>query len=643
MQLKRHRNDLARRAQLLARTGQALLVLLAVGYGFVQGVHGERYRDLADGNRLRKVTVPAARGRILDRHDRALVENTPAYSLWIDRSRSEDVAGSVAFAADALGRAPESFADRLEDARRVPAWKPVPLAHGLSLDQVSRIAVHQLEHPELEVRAEPLRLHRFAHQTAHVLGYLGQISDAELVAAAVTAASESGENSYRPGDLVGKKGIEKVYEGMLRGTSGERVMEVDSRGRITGEAELAELATEGELPGEMRVETAHSGKDLRLTLDLRLQQEAARLFEDRVGSLVALDPRNGEILALVSSPAFDPNRFARGLDATTWRNLLEHPDDPLQNRAVQNTYPPGSVFKIVMAVAALEHGHDPRQKFFCRGYSMIYDHRYRCHRRGGHGAVDLHDAIKYSCNVYFHQLGQRLSIDTIAEVARRFGLGQATGIDLEDEKTGLVPGEAWSLRTRGTPWYPGETISVATGQGPILATPLQMAGIMATVANGGLRPRPHLALDAEIRFTDAGIAPRHLAFLHDALGAVVNEEGTGRSAKIAGFPIAGKTGTAQVVRQETWTDNEELAAHHRDHAWFASYGPIDEPRLVVVVFVEHGGGGSTAAAPLAKALYRRFLEIEAAASEAPHDPPSPLADGPRAEPLRTAPAPQAAP
>ncbi|MEM8930836.1 MAG: penicillin-binding protein 2 [Acidobacteriota bacterium] len=611
MRLKRHRKLLAKRSQWLARIGQGLLLLLAGGYWSVQVVNGEHFRDLADGNRLRKVSVSASRGLILDRHGEALAENTPAYTLWLDRSRTDDVDATVSFAAKALDRNGNEMLERLHHARRLPAFKPIALAAGLSLEHVARIAAHQLEYPELEVRAEPVRLHRFAHQTAHVLGYLGEASDRDL-----------GDGPYRPGDLVGKKGIEKAYETVLRGRSGERVVEVDSRGRITGDGGSGA--------------PARSGHDLRLTLDLRLQQEASRLLEDKVGSIIALDPRSGEILAMASSPGFDPNRFARGLDTTTWRNLLEHPDDPLQNRSIQNTYPPGSVFKIVMAIAALEAGHDPHQRVFCGGYSRIYGHRYRCWHRGGHGSVDLREALKESCNVYFHHIGQRLEIDTIAEVAQRFGFGRATGLDIGGEKSGLVPTEAWSQRRRGMPWYAGETISVATGQGPLLVTPLQVANMMSAIANGGRMPRPRLRFDPApeqpVEDPFVSLVPSHLAFLRDALWAVVNEEGTGKAARLADFDIVGKTGTAQVVRQETWTDNDQLAEHHRDHAWFASYGPVEDPRLVVVAFVEHGGGGSTAAAPLAASMFRRFLELTS--DDAPSTTTSPFSDGPQSEPLR---------
>ncbi|MCG8457548.1 MAG: hypothetical protein MI919_14840, partial [Holophagales bacterium] len=252
-------------------------------------------------------------------------------------------------------------------------------------------------------------------------------------------------------------------------------------------------------------------------------------------------------------------------------------------------------------------------KVFCRGFSMIYNHRYRCWKSSGHGWVDMADAIKYSCNVYFHHLAQRLDVDTIAAYSRRFGFGSPTGVDLAGEKAGLVPDRAWSERARGSRWYPGETISVAIGQGPLLATPLQMAVMIAAVGNGGRLVVPHLLLDGEIRTErHLELSEPTLARLRRALWSTVNDEGTGRSAQVEGFEIAGKTGTSQVVRQETWTDNEDLAADRRDHAWFIAYGPVEAPRLAVVVFVEHGGGGSTVAAPLAKSIYEKFLQTDLA-------------------------------
>lgn len=592
MNIGQHRKLLAKRVSRLNGATQILLLLIATGYWFVQIAEGVIYRELADNNRLRKLTIEAPRGLILDRNDRPLVENAPSYTLNLDRSLSTDLDESLEFAKKILDRPRAELDAILEENSRTPIFKPIRLAKGLTLAQLARFEVEHLEHPEFEIKAEHLRLYRHAHQTAHVLGYLGEVTNADLARP---------ESPYRPGDLLGKKGLESLYEEHLRGDTGELVVVVDSRGQLIEEFDR--------LP-------ANSGRNLSLTLDLELQQTAAELLDGKVGAIVALEPERGEVLAMVSAPSFNPNRFARGLSSDEWREVLEHPHHPLQNRALQNTYPPGSVFKIIMSFAGLERGLiDPENTTaYCRGYSTIYNNRYRCWKASGHGRVNMRSALMGSCNVYFHQLGQKLGIDHIASFSRLFGLGQTTGIDLNGEKAGLVPDSRWSLDTRGAPWYPGETISVATGQGPILVSPLQVAVLTAAVANGGYLVEPHLVRDSSRdREKDAGtqrikLSSEHFTLVRDAMWSVVNDPaGTGTGAAVDGFDIAGKTGTAQVIAQERRVDNEDLALENRDHAWFASFGPLEKPSLVVVVFVEHGGAGSKAAAPLARKMYEAFI------------------------------------
>ncbi len=590
MKIRQHRSALTGRIARLNGAAQAALLLIAAAYWSVQIAEGSYYRELADNNSQRKLMIEAPRGLILDRNGKPLVENIPSYSLLLDRGLTRNISASLDFAAGILAQPRSELTLILENQRHIPAFQPIRIAGGLSLTQLTRFEVEHLEHPEFGIEVEHLRLYRHAHQTAQVLGYLGEVTRADLARP---------DSPYRPGDLIGKKGLEGLYEESLRGDTGERVVIVDSRGRLIE---------------EVKRQPAAVGRNLELTLDLALQQAAAKLLEDRVGSIVALDPRQGEVLALVSSPSFDPNRFARRLRRNEWRELLEQAHHPLQNRAVQNTYPPGSVFKIVMALAGLDLGLiDPAGTVAnCRGFSTIFNNRYRCWKASGHGTVNLHKALRESCNVYFHQLGQRLGIDQIAYYSRMFGLGRKTGIDLNGEKAGLVPDSRWSLEARGTPWFPGETISVATGQGPILVSPLQVAVMIAAVANGGYPVRPHL-VRAEGPPPHKGprmpLAAEHLALVSAALRGVVNESGgTGRAAAVSGLDIAGKTGTAQVIAQEQRVDNEDLAPENRDHAWFASFAPGDDPRLVVVVFVEHGGAGSKAAAPLARTLYEQFFQ-----------------------------------
>ncbi len=600
--MRPYRDELVRRVGRLHGFAQATLVVVVAGYWLVQVAEGTAYRELAENNRLRKLSIEAPRGLIRDRHGRPLVENVPRYSLLIDRSRSRDLEASLAFAGRILERPLAEIRGILAGHRQTPSFKPVLLSGELSLQQVARFGVEHLEHPEFEIAVSHLRLYRHAHQTAHILGYLGEATDAEL--------SRPG-STYRAGDTVGKKGIEGLYEPHLRGRRGEQVVVVDSRGRLIEEYDR---------------HPADPGRELILTIDLALQQEAANQLAGKVGAIVALDPRQGEVLAMVSAPSFNPNRFARRLRPEEWRELLADPHHPLQNRAVQNAYPPGSTFKIVMALAGLDQGLIDPQAFpvSCRGFSTVYNNRYRCWKSSGHGPVDLKRSLKHSCNVYYHQLGQKLGIDQIAAYGRRFGLGAETGIDLAGERPGLIPDSRWSLERRGAPWYPGETISVATGQGPILVTPLQLAVVMAAVANGGELVTPHLVRrtggpahrgpayrggrPAGASETGERLSREHLELVREALWSVVNEtRGTGGSARVEGLDIAGKTGTAQVVSQETRTAGKNLPPELRDHAWFVSFAPAADPRLVVVVFVENGGSGSRAAAPLARGLYERFF------------------------------------
>lgn len=565
---------------------QAALLTVAITYWWVQIVEGETYREMADNNRLRKLSLEAPRGLIYDRHGRQLVENVPSYSLLIDRSLAGHLDDSLAFAAEILESDPEVLRESLFEARS-GKFQQVRLAEKLSLSQVARFRVEQLEHPEFEVAAEHSRLNRHAQHTAHLLGYLGKVTQEDL---------EIRESAYRRTDLLGRKGIEGHYEAHLRGLRGEQLVVVDSRGRLIEELEPA---------------AAHPGGDLRLTLDLFLQQEAARQLDGKVGAVVALEPRQGDVLALYSSPSFDPNAFTRGLSSEEWAALRNDPQKPLQNRALQ-PYAPGSIFKIVLALAGLERGVvTPDTRFFCSGSAKFYNHRRRCWNSGGHGWENLEEALRDSCDIYFYQLGQKLGIEDIARYARMLGLGRSTGIPLKGENPGLVPDPEWSLETRGTPWYPGETISVAIGQGPVETTPLQVAAMLAALVTGRI-VGPRLVLDEPVGLGEPlPFRAGHLELVRRALWEVVNDPaGTGKTARIRGIDIAGKTGTAQVVRQETWTSNEDLPPELRDHAWFASYAPADDPRLVIVVFVEHGGGGSKVAAPIARALYEKYFARE---------------------------------
>lgn len=595
MNFRENKDDLITRAQALVALLHVALLVVAGGFWLTQIVHGEQYRQMAENNRLRKLPIKAPRGLIFDHNGEVLVDNVPSYDLALDRTRTRDRKTSVAFAAQVLERPAAELEAVLERVRAVPEFQPIILAKGLSLSQVSRFGVASLEHPEFEVDIGHQRVYRHASQAAHVLGYLGEVNESDL---------KNPKQTLLPGDFVGRKGIEASYDARLRGSDGERIVVVDSRGKA-----LEEFGRK----------TARPGEDLKLSLNLELQQQAANLLADKVGAIVALDPRTGEIRALASSPSYDSNLFTRPLAPGEWQALIEGEHHPLQNRAIQSSYSPGSVFKIIMALAGLSEGVvSASDTEFCGGAATLYDHRYRCWKKGGHGTVDLHRAIKYSCDVYFYQLGKRLGIERIARYSRQLHLGKATGLDLAGEKSGLVPDEAWSRAARKHPWYAGETISVAIGQGPLLTTPLQIASMLAAVANGGHYVQPRLLVAGPTVSQPLGLDPRALAAVRRGLWAVVNEaDGTGRSCRLSDVEVAGKTGTVQVITQKTWTNSDELPFEKRDHAWFASFAPFDDPQLVVVVFLEHGGKGSSAAAPLAKALYETFFHVD----EPELDPP----------------------
>jgi penicillin-binding protein 2 len=411
------------------------------------------------------------------------------------------------------------------------------------------------------------------------------------------------------GDLIGKYGVEQKWEPFLKGIDGGRQVEVDALGR--------------EIKVMRRVES-HPGNNAFLTIDLDLQMTCENLLRGKEGVIVAMNPQNGKILAMASHPPFDPSLFAGGINRDDWENLIQNPFHPLQNRAIQGQYAPGSTFKIITAAAGLQEGViSPQETLFCGGSYRFGNRTYRCWKKGGHGHVKLHRALVESCDVFFYQVGQRLGIDTLARYARGFGLGKQTGISLNDEKPGLIPTSAWKKKAYGEAWYGGETLSCAIGQGFILVTPLQLVNVISAIANRGILYRPQIV--ERIERTNGKVAKSYspvstgkipfswenLMIIGEGLYGVVNElRGTGRVARIRGVTIAGKTGTAQVIRlREDMTEEEETPYEYRDHAWFVAYAPVEDPLISVVVLVEHGGHGASAAAPLAKKVMEKYLNI----------------------------------
>ena len=461
LKIREDRQALLRRIEISRMGVGTALSLLAVAYWFVQIVRGEYYFSLSENNRIRSVKITAPRGYVLDRNGAPLVENEPAYTLHLYRREARDLEASIAFIVELLKLDPAQVRSRVERGRRDPEFVPISVAENLGIDEVAAVQARAIEHPEFAITVSQRRLYKHGGAAAHALGYLSEATPEQI---------KNAGTIYTVGDWIGQKGIEGAYERLLAGANGERRVIVDSHGREVAEANRME---------------ATPGQNLFLSLDVRLQDVAEAYFRERVGSVVALDPNTGEILALVSSPSYDPNWFMRRVTSSEWSSLLENPDRPLQNRAIQNMYSPGSVFKPFLAYGALAKDLvDPSMRVFCPGHAVFYGRDFRCHKKGGHGWVGLRDAIKVSCDVYFYTLGQKLGIDRISEIATSFGFGRPTGVDLQSEKAGLVPSEEWARAKRGARWYPSETISVAIGQGPLLVTSMQVARALAGAAGG---------------------------------------------------------------------------------------------------------------------------------------------------------------
>ncbi len=608
LRVRENRRELSRRVEALRLAVGIVFALLAFSYWYIQIVRGDYFFALSENNRLRSVRINAPRGYVLDRHGGILVDNEPAYTLHLYRREAKDLTASIDLAVQVLKLPREQVRGRIERGLREPEFRPIPIAENLRIEEVAAIEVHAPEHPEFAITVSQRRLYSRGPEAAHALGYLSEASPEQI---------QSGEGDYRSGGWIGQKGIEGSYERLLAGVDGERRVIVDSHGH-----EIAE---------ERRVE-ARPGQNLYLTLDLGLQEIAENYFRNRVGSAIALDPRNGEILALISSPSYDPNWFTRRVTSREWAGLLSDPHHPLQNRAIQNAFSPGSVFKIFEAYGALAGGLvDPEQRVFCPGHATFYGRTFQCHKKQGHGWVKLRDAIKVSCDVYFYNLGRRLGIDRISEVAKGLGFGEPTGVDLPFEKSGLVPSEEWAREKRHARWYPSETISVAIGQGPVLVTPMQIARALSGLIEGGRLPTPHLFLGShdpatgqKLKFSaqprqGLALAPEKAAIVKSGMWAVLNEPGgTAFGSRPPSVEAGGKTGTVQVIGRETTIKAGVERKTLEDHAWFAGFAPIDDPQMVVVVFVEHGGHGSSAAAPLARDLFeKRFRK----AVDKPQEPP----------------------
>ena len=603
-------------ARIAAMVGLVLVafILIVARLWFLQVVLGPRMRMESESNRTRLVRVPSARGVVYDRRGEILIDNRASFDVVFVPEDAPDRRATLRRLASVLGETETQLHERLRAPSKRPAYEGIVVRRDLDWNDVVRVETHQLELPGVSLQVVPRRAYPFGSLAAHLFGYVGEVSEKELL-------QQQGVDTanVRPGDVVGKASLEKAWDVQLRGLAGEQQVEVDALGRrVRVLDETSDIA----------------GDTLTLTIDRELQQVAEQALGERNGAIVALDPRNGEVLAMVSHPSYDPNIFARGLKREESRALMQDPAKPLINRAVQGQFAPGSTFKVAVAAGALEAGVASRgSSVSCGGGTQFGNHYFRCWRKGGHGFMTLHEAVVQSCDVFFYTFGPRLGIDAMAKYVRSLGLGVPTGIELQ-EKSGTIPDSAWKMSRFKQPWYPGETLSVAIGQGYVTATPLQMASLTATIANGGTRYRPHYvqrvdAPDGSVReivqpdvLGHSEVSPANLQIVREAMRDVVmSDRGTGKKARLPGITVAGKTGTAQVVKMGERSRSNKGARATRDHAWFIAFAPYEAPEIAVACIVENaGGGGGAIAAPTVRQVLAHYFNpgasLEPAAADA---------------------------
>ncbi|MBF0112113.1 MAG: penicillin-binding protein 2 [Desulfamplus sp.] len=583
----------------------AAFALLLLRFVYLQVVEGDEYRRLSKNNCIRLQSVPAPRGMIYDRNGTLLVDNIPSFDLKITLQDADPLNDTIDKLADFTSIPIEELMERVDAGKRVSIYKPLLLKRNITRDQLAVVEAHGFDLPGIKVDVEPMRNYIYKKSAAHVIGYLGEVNLQEIE-----------NNTYtdvRAGDSIGRYGAEKAFEDILRGKRGGRQIEVDASGRL-----VRVINTVEPIPG----------KNILLTIDAALQQKTEEIMEQYTGAVVAIDPSNGDVLTMVSSPSFDLNDFIGGISSEKWKALISNPDKPMANKAIQGEYPPASTYKIITAIAALEEGvMDINTTHFCPGFYKYGNREYRCWKKSGHGRVNIIKALEKSCDVYFYKVGESLGVDTLAKYAVGSGLGKLTQIELANERPGLVPTAAWKKRRFGTPWQGGETLSIAIGQGFNLATPLQMAVLISAVGNNGTIYRPRILksiqdynepidVSKNLHSEILGGLPasnQTLKLVKEGLLNVVESEGgTARLVRIKGVDIAGKTGTAQVfsLKKSDRDSKRKFARHLRDHAWFVCYAPAQSPMIAVATIIEHGEHGSTAAAPVASEVIRTWLELK---------------------------------
>ncbi len=573
----------------------AVLILLTLSYYWkVQILDYKKYWSLAEANRTRTRILSAPRGLVKDRNLTVLADNRASFKVSLIRENVKDPASLYPAVSRLLGISEEELRSRLERYKNVPSFEPVVIKDGLEPQEIAPIEARRLEYPELDIQAEPKRYYPLKTVGAHVLGYLQERSPEEV--------RDGASRNLHLGDLGGRAGVEKQYDDRLTGQDGYVVEIVDSFGRKRDDLETRPPV---------------QGREIRLSIDAVLQAKAEELLGEREGAIVALDPATGEVLALASYPTFDPNRFITRFTPEEWLGLINDPSSPFENRAVRGLYAPGSIFKMVMAVAGLDLGYVTDQTdVYCNGSIMLYGTSRACWFPQGHGSMNLVNAIKNSCNIYFYTLGRQMGIDAIAGAAGQMGLGRKTGLDLPGEKEGLVPSSDWKMKALKTPWYPGETISVAIGQGQLQVTPLQIAALTGMVANRGGRVEPRLILEAGDRqrrarpdaASPATFRKSSYESVIEGMWRSVNDGGTGQGARVEGLDACGKTGSTQVVSRERAEMLALAGKPIKTHSWFSGFAPRDNPRIVITVLVEFGGGGGATAGPLAGQMFSCWKE-----------------------------------
>lgn len=573
--------------------------VLVLRLWYLQCINGGYYRDQSENNRTRTVRTIAPRGTFYDRENRIVVKNRPSFSVALMREDVQDLDYTIAELArltgPITGRTEESLRKQLNSTQKHRHFEPQEIIPDATFEELARIRANSYRLPGVIVEVAPTRSYPFSTMASQLFGYVREISKAQLDESALRTAQ------YRPGDLIGQSGVERTFESYLQGTSGYVQVEVDAMGNRKSELGIVDSSP---------------GNDVQLTIDLDLQRIAEEALEGKRGAVVVLDPKSGEVLALASAPSFDANVFSGAMLAEEWQKISQNKDHPLRNRAIGEVYPAGSTFKLILTVAALaEKKITPSTVLNCPGYYMFAGRPYRCHKRTGHGAVDLKHALAVSCNAYYYQVGQMLGIDTINRYAEMLGLGTVTGIDIPGEKQGVVPSTTWKLKALGERWYPGETVSASIGQGYVAITPLQMAVAAATIANGGTVYRPHVVRQIVNPASGKTIdfSPEVLRRLpvgesvwpqvRDLASGVVNlKEGTGTKAALPGILVAGKTGTAQVAALGK-DSNPDL----NDHAWFVAFAPKDDAKIALAIIVENGGHGGSTSAPIARLIFEKFF------------------------------------